>query len=984
MLQNTKPWDFRSHPMALQFFSNIHLEPHEKRNYSCSYYHRCLPRSRQVRYRLTHIEGEIIAANHTLFPFLSHKVTCTMLVIMNLAEPHWINIGCDTKLLTTILCQRNSTQIKHNRAEVLHTQQTCESKSILHSNSCYQLTWQNIDQPSIRKVFSGCDKGSKPVTSTELEKLYFLINCTSATKVSYLTTNATTKTPTLVNTIMRKYGKITRLTKHAVHSDSAEGHFVCQSNTKSYIFAPNTHLCTNGGMISISSLCDNQNDCSDGSDEFTCFCSNDQKEQHFCKHVSSPHKCGPLYYNTVDGICKMHVPKNKHQLVSKPQKQLFTCFSNKTINTNLVDDFLPDCGPHGEDEGMLKLLLKTGKETGCTRKEQTPCRPGHPRCFFIHDTCSYKLGKSGNLEPCRNGGHLVQCHTFECSAKYKCVSSYCIPWTYFCDGKWDCLNGEEEDTKSCLKHFEICKMMFRCANRAKMCIHPGNVCDGTEDCPGKDDELLCELKTISCLTGCFCLGFALHCIHIKVSLLVQQPVPFAYIAIQNSSLVPTIFNYLSPTILILTSSSIQSVCKVKFSLSLGLLDCGENALSLLSSLCFYSYPSLTVIKLDFNDITNVETHSFYNLSNLLFLNLSSNPLTHFSPDFVANSATFLLKITEVKIKYRKDKNEFQDDVFKAVVTDDYHICCLVKKATTRCTVKQPWHAACQELLPESNIRSSFFAFAGLVVIFNTINILIHLTLDRPFRAFSLIVVALSSNDILCAVYLGIIWMTDLHYQGHFSVIEEQWRSSSTCFAACLCILLFSVMSSMILILMSLSRLRVVVKPVDTKFKDFVFVKHCISFVIVASFVPVLITTFNFKFLHHRIPNVLCLPFLDVVASNVSIQIITWFLACLQVFSAVSILVMHILLIHNLTQSQRSIRKSKQLSAVLVFQLVLITSTNFLCWFPTLGIFISAMFLTQFPREIVLWTLVCSMPLNSYINPIVVIAFFTKQKAREKN
>ena len=46
--------------------------------------------------------------------------------------------------------------------------------------------------------------------------------------------------------------------------------------------------------------------------------------------------------------------------------------------------------------------------------------------------------------PCRNGGHLENCEKFECNVMFKCPNYYCVPWTYVCDGKWDCPYAEDE------------------------------------------------------------------------------------------------------------------------------------------------------------------------------------------------------------------------------------------------------------------------------------------------------------------------------------------------------------------------------------------------------------------------------------------------------------------------------------------------------------------------------------------------------------
>ncbi len=56
---------------------------------------------------------------------------------------------------------------------------------------------------------------------------------------------------------------------------------------------------------------------------------------------------------------------------------------------------------------------------------------------------------------------------------------------------------------------------------------------------------------------------------------------------------------------------------------------------------------------------------------------------------------------------------------------------------------------------------------------------------------------------------------------------------------------------------------------------------------------------------------------------------------------------------------------KKDATVLITQLVLISSSNVLCWSPTNGVYIAAMSVPSYPIEMIIWTLDGSMPLNSY-------------------
>ena len=140
-----------------------------------------------------------------------------------------------------------------------------------------------------------------------------------------------------------------------------------------------------------------------------------------------------------------------------------------------------------------------------------PCMEGHPTCYYLKDICIYNTNRYSNLIPCRTGGHLQNCRNFVCNLMFKCVDSYCIPWSYICDGKWDCPEGDDELNNPVCNNNEACIYLYKCRKTQQRCLHLENLCDGHEDCPFGDDELLCNLKETNCLSQCSCLLLAIKC-----------------------------------------------------------------------------------------------------------------------------------------------------------------------------------------------------------------------------------------------------------------------------------------------------------------------------------------------------------------------------------------------------------------------------------------------------------------------------------------
>ena len=180
----------------------------------------------------------------------------------------------------------------------------------------------------------------------------------------------------------------------------------------------------------------------------------------------------------------------------------------------------------------------------------------------------------------------------------------------------------------------------------------------------------------------------------------------------------------------------------------------------------------------------------------------------------------------------------------------------------------------------------------------------------------------------------------------------------------------TLLTQLLLSFLSLSRLMTVIYPIDTKFKRIKFVLKSILLFYMSSFLVALFVTLYFKFTYKRLPFNLCLPFIDPSNSVLMINIITWNVAITQTATSVIITVLHIHLVKKLKDSRRKITqtKSQVADALLIFQLIVITSSNIICWSPTNSIYIVAMFLSTYPINLIIWTTVICLTLNSIINP----------------
>ena len=109
-------------------------------------------------------------------------------------------------------------------------------------------------------------------------------------------------------------------------------------------------------------------------------------------------------------INKQNIPEEK--------VDTFECKKELLLNFLWVNDLVSDCEDEAEDEVILQDILVNHTYYPCPRPDQIHCKDGHPKCFYIHEICLYRLNKYNHLIPCRTGGHIEQCEQFECNMKY--------------------------------------------------------------------------------------------------------------------------------------------------------------------------------------------------------------------------------------------------------------------------------------------------------------------------------------------------------------------------------------------------------------------------------------------------------------------------------------------------------------------------------------------------------------------------------------
>ena len=467
-----------------------------------------------------------------------------------------------------------------------------------------------------------------------------------------------------------------------------------------------------------------------------------------------------FYYTSRKNKCELFTffqdktPERK-SLLSPPNN--FHCNNGQTISDALINDLVIDCEDPQEDEALLVMLFKNHTRFYCPQPDQLPCRTGHPRCFNVSEICTFKLNTLGYSIPCRNGEHLQSCTKFECNMKFHCPGYYCIPWSYVCDGKWDCPRGSDESIiPTCIQR--NCTNMFKCRS-SQICIHLSDICNKEIDCPLKDDEYLCYIKEVVCPDGCECLTFVLKCVNTRnKNVIVQNKFPFyvLYLKYNEKSFALNVLSKYNVLMLLTMQHNNNVICDKPSRITESIvLDLTYNLINKIESNCFHNATKLKIIRLNNNKITKVHHKAFNDLPVLCYININMKLLSEISPNTINNCLMIYLLTLQNNNFVAISRGDIQHIRVKIILTDNFRICCFVSKSV-KCPKEPPWYCSCSVPLRRNYYKFSCYSISFIIIFFSVISVVLQyisvIKGHNKSASFGIVVCWISIADILFAVY----------------------------------------------------------------------------------------------------------------------------------------------------------------------------------------------------------------------------------------
>ena len=768
--------------------------------------------------------------------------------------------------------------------------------------------------------------------------------------------------------------------------------------------------CTDGSHIDETLICNGIEDCKEGSDEENCICKDSSQLSPFfsvCKYkcYSTPQKCtcSDFFYQCSsfpfcipyslvcdgqkdcqqgeDEFCNKRIRKIKKGSECTSRKITFKCMmSGNSIPVSFVDNLVPECPTSFEDEAQYYNLLTAPYHSGipCNNSNELPCVPGHNRCFPMSKLCVYDFHhKSLQIKHCRNGAHLHNCTNFQCVGYFKCSLSYCIPFDYVCNGKWDCPDGCDEH--NCFSH--SCSHLFKCKNQIK-CLHFSKVCDKNKDCIHGDDELLCtSCYSLSCPLKCVCFAQSIVCHHLNY--IKHQKIWgfMKYFKCYSCTLKFSNIHFsslLNITFLDIKDEFSKHICISKevnnptFS-SLREIDMSFNKITIVKSSCLKSLENLKMLYLQVNRIECVEDKSFNALSNLKILDLSYNKITKLTKEvFVGLKNVVVIKLT-LNLITSVSSNTFSSISQNVVHSLNKQVCCM-SGLWLKCKVKTDGFSNCNNLLFNRGLTQVCWVTGIAIVLMNSISIIIHISLFSQLQTNKFFTLGLSLVDCLYGLYILIITFAYVYYRGYYAGVEPLWKQSLTCKASSIITLISFITSPIILFIMVLARFCVIQWPMTSKFKCEVFSRR-ITLAVLLTIVTCLFTvfiTFVYGF-GYQVPNGVCLLLYLTGQKSKIIWLTSLLIICVQMFCLISNATLTMLTIqalfkmkHSNTSQSLKGRKNKQIIIHLLSAMV----TNICCWIPSSVVFFLPLAGYQVSSYILLYIIIMVIPMHFIINPIL--------------
>ena len=724
--------------------------------------------------------------------------------------------------------------------------------------------------------------------------------------------------------------------------------------------------CHSGGCISVGKLCNGIQNCKDGSDEpLSCVFESAEKQRFMLEarwHMVR-RKCPEVSYDELF----LQSPA----YINSPQVVHYST-SDSRCNSLFVGIRCFICSDDGTTVDLLEFDL--------------------PR-YNLDRWCIYSYSRFPHGDyvhyPCVNGYHLSSCENMHCIDTFKCIRSYCVEWKYVCDSTCDCPQCEDEsiyENISCpgmIVHESACGKVF-CNEQADNRLAAVLIKSSSYD-------LFIHAQSEMCAE-------VLHC---------------------NDNI--TTWNnivYLD----LLYGTHLAKHPHVTFAMMEFLVYCNITFYNLSNEDAKYLSNAVAVQNLDLshNNIRDSFSLVFRKMTQLVYLDLSSNLLTNLQRTFLCvshdlkylflhnNKIVFLHSymfnlLQHLSILYLQnnalrsrfvDSSLLQKQSSLANLSSDLpRLCCLVPPET-QCSPPFTLFVTCSNMI-NSQFHVCLTWIIGVLTsmcsVMCTFILSFHLCVKQYIRSqikqplLLIMLFNITLADLIVSVCILSLSISNAVYQGSFGTYADIWRQSEACyslevamFVCTECSLCFSVY----LAAASYNQITSLVK------KSYSSRRHVI--VVVSIWISMVLLGISklmiWDYYEANDFNYYCLPFQMMkterpVIIGIQTGIISIDILSLAVYISIQVCLLRYL--HDHAKETSGVLKSKVHNNKIVIRISCLITNNILTWTPVLIIQMFIMFGKNISPSTVLLVLLVSLPSNLLVNPIILVTPFVRQLKNRK-
>ncbi len=369
---------------------------------------------------------------------------------------------------------------------------------------------------------------------------------------------------------------------------------------------------------------------------------------------------------------------------------------------------------------------------------------------------------------------------------------------------------------------------------------------------------------------------------------------------------------------------------------------------------FYHTNNLNVLDISYNKITHLISSIFLGIVTLNMINLKDNPIIYVSANFYE------------KVEVRR------------IDTDSYKVCCTKPRYDVTCDAKPDWPNSCGNLINDVMSNIMIWCVGILGLIFNSIVLLPKQTKGKENKNYKIIICNVAASDLFFCQYLISLAVASAAFYGRYVEIEATWRGSWICVTACSLFVSANFLSVFFMHLLAVSTYSVVRSPLHSYYlqKNFIIWHQILGFAIIVPMSLGLIVLYWFLSKDGLMPTGLCLLVGNIDKSLIP-TILTWLNILCQGVPIITIPIINGLLIVEKTKADKgamAIIALGQQRAMhgMTARFFIASSTNLLGWIASTTLLLQTLFWHEYPYHVLVLTVIIALPLNSLLNPFVLV------------